>query len=64
MKTIAYIDGGNLYHGLLRRCPRYKWLDLAALVRSLLSKEHDLVSVKYFTALPNGRTIHRPPAWA
>ena len=50
MKTIAYIDGGNLYHGLLRRCPRYKWLDLAALVRSLLSKEHDLVSVKYFTA--------------
>ena len=50
MKTIAYIDGGNLYHGLLRRCPRYKWLDLAALVRSLLSKEHDLVCVKYFTA--------------
>ena len=46
MKTIAYIDGGNLYHGLLRRCPRYKWLDLAALVRGLLSKEHDLVSVK------------------
>ena len=31
MKTIAYIDGGNLYHGLLRRCPRYKWLDVAAL---------------------------------
>ena len=50
MKTIAYIDGGNLYHGLLRRCPRYKWLDVAALVRSLLSEGHDLVDVKYFTA--------------
>ena len=50
MKTIAYIDGGNLYHGLLRRCPRYRWLDVAALVRSLLSKGHDLVDVKYFTA--------------
>ena len=50
MNTIAYIDGGNLYHGLLRRSPRYKWLDVTALVRSLLSKDHDLADVKYFTA--------------
>ena len=27
MRTIAYIDGGNLYHGLLRGCPASKWLD-------------------------------------
>ena len=26
-KTIAYIDGFNLYYGLLQKVPRYKWLD-------------------------------------
>jgi hypothetical protein len=29
-KTIVYIDGFNLYYGLLRRSP-YKWLDLVSL---------------------------------
>ena len=28
MKTIAYIDGYNLYYGLLRGCPACKWIAL------------------------------------
>ena len=48
--TIAYIDGFNLYYGLLQKMPQYKWLDPLALVRELLRKEHELVGVKFFTA--------------
>ena len=50
MDTIAYIDGGNLYHGLLRGHPKCKWLDLTAMVRSLLDDAHHLVATKYFTS--------------
>lgn len=50
MKTIAYIDGGNLYYGLLRGHPSYKWLNLVALARNLLDENHELTAVKYFTA--------------
>ena len=55
MKTIAYIDGGNLYHGLLRRRPAHKWLDVVALVRAMLvhsqlDTNHELVAVKYFVS--------------
>ena len=50
MKTIAYIDGGNLYFGLLRRRPSCKWLDLRSFTRALLNETHELVAIKYFTA--------------
>jgi uncharacterized LabA/DUF88 family protein len=50
MKTIAYIDGGNLYFGLLRRRPGCKWLDLRSFTRALLNETHELVAIKYFTA--------------
>ena len=50
MNTIAYIDGGNLYHGLLRGRPECKWLDLVSMVRSLLDDAHQLIAVKYFTS--------------
>jgi len=30
VKTIVYVDGYNLYYGLLRKSP-HKWLDLFAL---------------------------------
>ena len=50
MKTIAYIDGGNLYHAsYYAHIPR----DLPA--RCQLPE---------VVPLPNGRSIHRPPAWA
>ena len=49
-KTIAYIDGGNLYFGLLRRRPSCKWLDLRSFTEALLNETHELVAIKYFTA--------------
>ena len=49
-KTIAYIDGFNLYYGLLQRNPSSKWLDPVAFVKGMLREDHDVVSVKFFTA--------------
>ena len=61
-KTIAYVDGFNLYHGLLDRhnissvsCSersfrKYLWLNLPGFMRSFLSKEYQLEKLYYFTA--------------
>lgn len=48
-RAIAYIDGYNLYYGLLRGTP-YKWLDLWSFAKALLLPDIDLIAVKYFTA--------------
>ena len=48
-RAIAYIDGYNLYYGLLKGTP-HKWLDLYSFARSLIRRDCDLVAVKYFTA--------------
>ena len=48
-KTIVYIDGYNLYYGLLKGTP-YKWLNLSMFARKLPPDEHEIVAVKYFTA--------------
>lgn len=48
-RTIAYVDGFNLYYGLLRHT-RNKWLDLFAFAKALVREDHDMVAVKYFTA--------------
>ena len=53
LRTIAYIDGFNLYFGCLTRAKHCKWLDLQALAQRLIH-EHDpdseITQVKYFTA--------------
>lgn len=52
MRTIAYVDGYNLYFGCLKYSP-YKWLDIVALVERILhvqNPEFELVRVKYFSA--------------
>ena len=50
MRTIAYIDGYNLYYGLLRKS-QYKWLDVYALFRDqVLNQGSDIVEVRYYTA--------------
>ncbi|MGI8647458.1 MAG: NYN domain-containing protein [Acidimicrobiales bacterium] len=50
-RTIAYIDGFNLYHGLHERFGRrYLWLDLVKLVRKLRPRDN-IVAVRYFTAM-------------
>jgi hypothetical protein len=39
VRVVAYVDGFNLYHGLkAKHGRRYLWLDLEALVTSLLSQ--------------------------
>ena len=48
-RTVAYIDGYNLFYGLLKGTS-YKWFDPTRLVSALLRGDHELVSVKYFTS--------------
>ena len=49
-KTLVYIDGYNLYYGLLKGLPSGKWLNLRALAAAMFKEEHEILSVKYFTA--------------
>ena len=49
-KTIVYIDGYNLYYGLLKGLPGSKWLDLRKLVASMFKEAHEICSIKFFTA--------------
>ena len=53
-KTIVYIDGFNLYYGLLR-FSQNKWLDIVTFAKSLLPRpnEHEITAIKYFTARVN-----------
>jgi len=50
-KVIAYIDGFNLYFGMreagLDKC---RWLNVRALVISLLKPHQELIDIKYFTS--------------
>ena len=58
-RVVAYIDGLNLYHGLKAGYGRrYHWLDLQALVTSLLLPGQELREVHYFTA----RVLGKPAA--
>jgi hypothetical protein len=53
VRTAFFVDGYNLYYGLLRGSP-HKWLDLSALLDSILRVQEpsaSLDSVHYFTAL-------------
>lgn len=50
MRTIVYIDGYNLYYGLLRNSP-FKWLDLYCLFQDhVLAAPTDVVEVRYYTS--------------
>ena len=60
LKTIVYVDGYNLYYGLLRRSP-YKWLDLYRLFQEhVLEPGVDVVEVRYYTAPVLGRMSDDP----
>ena len=48
MKTNIYIDAGNLYFGLLRKRPDYKWLDLLAFAKALLPEGHTVAAAESF----------------
>ena len=49
-KTIVYIDGYNLYYGLLKGCAGSKWLNPRALATAMFKEEHEICSIKFFTA--------------
>lgn len=49
MRANVYIDGFNLYYGALKGTP-YKWVDLEALSRRLVSN-YDITRIRYFTAM-------------
>lgn len=60
MKTIVYVDGYNLYYGLLRRSA-FKWLDLYRLFQDhALGLGVDVVEVRYYTAPVLGRMSDDP----
>jgi uncharacterized LabA/DUF88 family protein len=52
MKTTLYIDGYNIYYGLVRNTP-YKWLDIVKLFTNI-AKENtpslEIVDIKFFTS--------------
>jgi uncharacterized LabA/DUF88 family protein len=61
MRTIAYVDGYNLYHGRLKYT-QFKWLDLQGLLSSILRVQNpssDLTAVKLFTASIKARYARR-----
>lgn len=61
MRTIAYVDGYNLFFGCLKNTP-FKWLDLAALLDHILRVQDpasQLVHVRYFTAPIKARLASR-----
>jgi uncharacterized LabA/DUF88 family protein len=60
-RTTVYIDGFNFYYGSLKKT-KYKWLDLEALFRTVLSQQNLITKIRYFTAnvqpTPNNTNVH------
>lgn len=54
-RVITYIDGFNLYHGLMEAgLGSSRWLDLAKLGASMLEPHQDPVLTRYFTTRVKG----------
>ncbi|HZT54502.1 MAG TPA: NYN domain-containing protein [Gaiellaceae bacterium] len=53
MRANVYVDGFNLYYGLVRGTP-YRWLDLGKLCRLLLPGD-EINRIRYFTARVRSR---------
>ena len=55
-RVTAFIDGFNLYYGLLDKgWRRYLWLDIQAFISSILLKNQSLTQVRYYTSI-----VHSP----
>lgn len=54
-RVIVYVDGFNFYYGLKHDAHwrRYYWLDMVKLFELGLRENQELVSVKYFSAIPD-----------
>ena len=55
-KIVVYVDGSNLYYGLLRKTV-YRWLDLAAFANKLVGAGYEIVAIKYFASRVIDKTI-------
>lgn len=49
-KAMVYVDGFNLYFGILQGSPDLKWLNLPSFM-DFLRPDEEVVGVRYFTAL-------------
>jgi len=50
-RVVVYIDGFNLYFGMLDAgFDNCKWLNLMLLIKNLLQTNQDLIEIKYFTS--------------
>lgn len=57
-RVIAYIDGSNLYFGLVDAGLKFcKWLDVKKLMQRFLDSNQELIAVKFFTS----RLTHDAP---
>jgi len=48
-KLLAFIDGFNLYYGLLKARPDLRWLNVRKMVKIVFPND-EIVGIKYFTA--------------
>lgn len=49
-RVIAYVDGFNLYYGMKENGNQLLWLNVQALISSLLEGEQKLMFINYFTS--------------
>jgi uncharacterized LabA/DUF88 family protein len=61
LRTIAYIDGFNLYYRMLKARPAMKWLNPKALIEGVLHPTHVVTRINYYTARVSARS-HDPDA--
>jgi len=60
MRTSIYIDGFNFYYLTVKNTP-YKWLDFKSVFTKLLHAENQIIDIKYFTAIVDGRKDPNKP---
>lgn len=56
-KAMVYVDGFNLYFGILQGSPNLKWLNLQAFM-NFLRPDEDVLGVRYFTATVDPQKQH------
>ncbi|MCR9194198.1 MAG: NYN domain-containing protein [Hyphomonas sp.] len=61
MKTIAYVDGYNLYFRLLRKNRENRWLNIESLIRNALDDGVDITKINYYTARVKGQIDREAP---
>jgi hypothetical protein len=54
-RVIVYIDGFNLYYGVVRDAPKLKWLNIDKFCRNLRPND-DIQLIRFFSAMVGGPT--------